>query len=193
MKKLILVFSCALMFVACGGGFTAKEREVIYSGEGDIMRLKTIADKTDSLLLRSTSKPVTEKMVQTEEFATLCRRMLATVKDPSNVGVGIAAPQVGVLRRMVAVQRHDKEGEPFEFFLNPEIVALTGKQKFGGEGCLSVPNKYGQVVRSQQIVLNYRDVDFVEHTDTISGFTAVIFQHEIDHLDGVLYIDKMLK
>lgn len=193
MKKLILVFSCALMFVACGGGFTAKEREVIYAGEGDIMRLVTIADKADSLLLRSTSKPMTEKMVQSEEFATLCRRMLATVKDPSNEGVGIAAPQVGVLRRMVAVQRFDKQGEPFEFFLNPEIVALMGEQKFGGEGCLSVPNQYGQVARSQQIVLRYRDTDFVEHTDTISGFTAVICQHEVDHLDGVLYIDKKLK
>lgn len=193
MKKLILVFSCALMFVACGGGFTAKEREVIYSGEGDIMRLVTIADKADSLLLRSTSKPMTEKMVQSEEFSTLCRRMLATVKDPSNEGVGIAAPQVGVLRRMVAVQRFDKQGEPFEFFLNPEIVALMGEQKFGGEGCLSVPNQYGQVARSQQIVLRYRDTDFVEHTDTISGFTAVICQHEVDHLDGVLYIDKKLK
>lgn len=193
MKKLILVFSCALMFMACGGGFTAKEREVIYSGEGNIMRLVTIVDKADSLLLRSTSKPVTEKMVQSEEFATLCRRMLATVKDPSNEGVGIAAPQVGVLRRMVAVQRFDKQGEPFEFFLNPEIVALMGEQKFGGEGCLSVPNQYGQVARSQQIVLRYRDTDFVEHTDTISGVTAVICQHEVDHLDGVLYIDKKLK
>lgn len=193
MKKLILAFSCALMFMACGGGFTAKEREVIYAGEGDIMRLVTIADKADSLLLRSTSKPVTEKMVRSEEFATLCRRMLATVKDPSNEGVGIAAPQVGVLRRMVAVQRFDKQGEPFEFFLNPEIVALMGEQKFGGEGCLSVPNQYGQVARSQQIVLRYRDTDFVEHTDTISGFTAVICQHEVDHLDGVLYIDKKLK
>lgn len=193
MKKLILIFSCALMFVACGGGFTARERKVIYAGEGDIMRLVTIADKADSLLLRGTSKPMTEKMVQSEEFATLCRRMIATVKDPANEGVGIAAPQVGVQRRMVAVQRFDKEGEPFEFFLNPEILALMGKQKFGGEGCLSVPNEYGQVARSQQIVLRYRDTDFVEHTDTISGFTAVICQHEVDHLDGVLFIDKKLK
>lgn len=192
MKRFGILFLSAWVFVACGG-FTAEERDVIYSGEGDIMRLVTIADRADSLLLRSISKPMTGKMVNSEEFATLCRRMLATVQDPANAGVGIAAPQVGVLRRMVAVQRYDKQGEPFEFFLNPEIVATTGKQKFGGEGCLSVPNKYGQVVRSQQIVLRYRDVDFVEHTDTINGFTAVIFQHEIDHLDGVLYIDKMLK
>jgi peptide deformylase len=116
--------------------------------------------------------------------------MLATVKDPANEGVGIAAPQVGLLRRMVAVQRFDKAGEPFEFFLNPEIIAMLGENKPGGEGCLSVPDMRGVVSRSHHIVLRYRDVDFVEHTDTIEGFTAVIFQHEVDHLDGVLYIDK---
>jgi peptide deformylase len=131
-----------------------------------------------------------EKMVGSEELATICRRMLATVKDPANEGVGIAAPQVGLLRRMVAVQRFDKAGEPFEFFLNPEIIAMLGENIPGGEGCLSVPDMRGVVSRSHHIVLRYRDVDFVEHTDTIEGFTAVIFQHEVDHLDGVLYIDK---
>jgi peptide deformylase len=88
------------------------------------------------------------------------------------------------------VQRFDKAGEPFEFFLNPEIIAMLGENKPGGEGCLSVPDMRGVVSRSHHIVLRYRDVDFVEHTDTIEGFTAVIFQHEVDHLDGVLYIDK---
>jgi peptide deformylase len=62
----------------------------------------------------------------------------------------------------------------------------------GGEVCLSVPEISGQVMRAQSLVLRYRDVDFVEHTEHIEGFTAVIFQHEIDHLDGVLFIDKML-
>lgn len=163
---------------------------MIYRGEGDIMQVMSIANREDSLLLRRVSEPMDEKMVGSEEFSTLCRRMLATVKDPANEGVGIAAPQVGLLRRMVAVQRFDKAGEPFEFFLNPEIIAMLGEKRPGGEGCLSVPNRYGQVMRSQHIVLRYRDVDFVEHTDTIEGFTAVIFQHEVDHLDGVLYIDK---
>ncbi len=178
-----------MVFVGCGG-FSLQEREIIYRGEGDIMQVMSIANREDSLLLRRVSEPMDEKMVGSEELATLCRRMLATVNDPANEGVGIAAPQVGLLRRMVAVQRFDKAGEPFEFFLNPEIIAMLGENKLGGEGCLSVPNRYGQVMRSHHIVLRYRDVDFVEHTDTIEGFTAVIFQHEVDHLDGVLYIDK---
>ena len=163
---------------------------MIYRGEGDIMQVMSIANREDSLLLRRVSQPMDEKMVGSEELAILCRRMLATVKDPANEGVGIAAPQVGLLRRMVAVQRFDKAGEPFEFFLNPEIIAMLGENKPGGEGCLSVPDMRGVVSRSHHIVLRYRDVDFVEHTDTIEGFTAVIFQHEVDHLDGVLYIDK---
>lgn len=190
MKRFIVGIISLVMFVGCGG-FSLQEREIIYRGEGDIMQVMSIANLEDSLLLRRVSKPMDEKMVGSEELSTLCRRMLATVKDPANEGVGIAAPQVGLLRRMVAVQRFDKEGQPFEFFLNPEIIAMLGEKRLGGEGCLSVPNRYGQVMRSQHIVLRYRDVDFVEHTDTIEGFTAVIFQHEVDHLDGVLYVDKI--
>ena len=190
MKRFIVGIISLVMFVGCGG-FSLQEREIIYRGEGDIMQVMSIANLEDSLLLRRVSKPMDEKMVGSEELSTLCRRMLATVKDPANEGVGIAAPQVGLLRRMVAVQRFDKAGEPFEFFLNPEIIAMLGEKRLGGEGCLSVPNRYGQVMRSQHIVLRYRDVDFVEHTDTIEGFTAVIFQHEVDHLDGVLYVDKI--
>lgn len=192
MKKFLVILSCALLLGSCGG-FNSAECEVIFGGEGDIMSLTTISNRADSLLLRSKSQPMNRGMVATEELATLCRRMLATVQNPENEGVGIAAPQVGILRRMVAVQRFDKEGEPFEFFLNPEILAMPGEMKLGGEGCLSVPEMRGVVSRSQQIVLRYRDLDFEEHTDTVSGFTAVIFQHEIDHLDGVLYIDKMEK
>ena len=189
MKRFIALIFSLVVFVGCGG-FSRQAREVIYRGDGDIMKVMSIANREESLLLRRVSEPMDEKMVGSEELSTLCRRMLATVKDPANEGVGIAAPQVGLLRRMVAVQRFDKAGEPFEFFLNPEIIAMLGENKPGGEGCLSVPDMRGVVSRSHHIVLRYRDVDFVEHTDTIEGFTAVIFQHEVDHLDGVLYIDK---
>lgn len=193
MKRLICILFCAAALVACRGGFTAEEREVIYRGEGDIMRVMSIADTADSLLLRRECQPMVEQMVGSGELQTLCRRMLATVNDPENEGVGIAAPQVGVSRRMVAVQRYDKQGAPFEFFLNPEIVAMLGEKQLGGEGCLSIPDMRGEVMRAWSIVLKYRDLDFAEQTDTVNGFTAVIFQHEVDHLDGVLYIDRMEK
>ena len=116
-----LIMIATLANVGCGSeGFTTHEKEIIAAGESDIMTLTTIASEQDSVLLRSISKPLTREMVASEEFEVLCRRMLATVQNPQNEGVGIAAPQVGLLRRLVAVQRFDKEGEPVEFFVNPE-------------------------------------------------------------------------
>lgn len=191
MKRIILQILAMTLLMSCNSGFTSTERETIYSGDSEIMRVLSIANEQDSLLLRSSSKPLNEKMLQEEEFHTLCRRMLATVQNPENEGVGIAAPQVGILRRLVAVQRFDKEGEPFEFFINPEIVDKDSTLVAGGEGCLSVPEIYDDVERSQRITLRYYDTDFVQHEEVVEGFTAVIFQHEIDHLDGKLFIDYL--
>jgi peptide deformylase len=136
--------------------------------------------------------------------------MVATVTHPSQDGVGIAGPQVGLNRRVVAVQRFDKEGEPFEVYPNVRIVWASDSMAAGPEGCLSVPDRRGEVLRSQEIIIEYADITGIEHSlqqnrlesnrrakpvpmvrDTVSGFTAVIFQHEIDHLDGVLYIDRL--
>ena len=179
------------LLMSCSSEFTSAEREIIYSGESEIMRVMSIANEQDSLLLRTPSKPLNKKLLQQDEFQTLCFRMLATVQNPENEGVGIAAPQVGILRRLVAVQRFDKEGKPFEFFINPEIVDKDSTLVAGGEGCLSVPEIYEDVERSQRITLRYYDADFVQHEEVIEGFTAVIFQHEIDHLDGKLFIDYL--
>ena len=189
MKRLILQIIAMTLLMSCSSEFTSAEREIIYSGESEIMRVMSIANEQDSLLLRTPSKPLNKKLLQQDEFQTLCFRMLATVQNPENEGVGIAAPQVGILRRLVAVQRFDKEGKPFEFFINPEIVDKDSVLVAGGEGCLSVPEIYEDVERSQRITLRYYDADFVQHEEVIEGFTAVIFQHEIDHLDGHLFID----
>ena len=155
------------------------------------MRVLSIDNEADSLFLRKSALPVSEKMLHSQDYAMLRERMLLTVQNPEAEGVGIAAPQVGLHRAIVAVQRFDKEGEPFEFFINPEIVERMGEKAAGGEGCLSVPELYGNVSRWQEIVLRYRDEQFVEHTERIEGFTAVIFQHEIDHLAGRLFIDYL--
>ena len=191
MKRLILQIFAMTLLMSCSSEFTSAEREIIYSGESEIMRVMSIANEQDSLLLRTPSKPLNKKLLQQDEFQTLCFRMLATVQNTENEGVGIAAPQVGILRRLVAVQRFDKEGKPFEFFINPEIVDKDSTLVAGGEGCLSVPEIYDDVERSQRITLRYYDADFVQHEEVIEGFTAVIFQHEIDHLDGKLFIDYL--
>lgn len=191
MKRLLIMIAATLGLAACGETFTAAEREVIHAGGQGIMRVLSIDNEADSLALREESRPMSESLLRTEEYALLRERMLQTVQNPEAEGVGIAAPQVGVRRAMIAVQRFDKEGEPFEFFLNPEIIELLGEKADGGEGCLSVPELYGNVSRWQHIVLRYRDEQWVEHTEHIEDFTAVIFQHEVDHLSGRLFIDYL--
>ena len=195
MEKKTILAACAaatLALTGCSGGFSAAEKGIIHAGEGEIMRVLTVGDPADSLVLRQKAAPVTGRMLRTDDYAVLRRRMLATVQDPQNTGVGIAAPQVGILRRMIAVQRFDKPGEPFECYVNPEIIGRSAARTAGREGCLSVPETSGTVLRADRIVLRYLDETTMRPvTDTVEGFTAVIFQHEIDHLDGVLFIDRM--
>ena len=190
------IFVCAVSAALLAGcaqrGFNTSERRLIADGRGGLMRVLTIADPDDSLFLRGSSAPLTAGALRTETFSQLCRSLLATVQNPENEGVGIAAPQVGVARRVVAVQRFDKPGEPFEVYVNPEIVRMSDSVALGPEGCLSVPDLYGRVARAQEIELSYRDTAFVERTETVRGYTVVIFQHELDHLDGVLYIDRLV-
>ena len=104
--------------------------------------------------------------------------------------MGIAGPQVGLLRRVVAVQRFDKEGEPFEVYPNIRVSDKRGPGELGGEGCLSVPGRRGEVLRSRDIDITYTSLySYKDTTERVQGFTAVIFQHECDHLDGILYTD----
>ena len=189
--KVCLGAAAGLALAGCSQGFSAAERETIRSGGEGIMRVLTVDDRSDSLTLRRKSAPMVEGMERADDYETLRRRMLATVQDPENTGVGIAAPQVGILRRMIAVQRFDKPGEPFEIYLNPKIVEYSAETAPGREGCLSILDRSGEVKRAQRITLRYRDEQFAERLERISGFTAVIFQHEIDHLDGILYTDRM--
>ena len=189
------ILSIILFFIgACNQKsitFNDSEIDIITAFKGYIMPLVTINSETDSHFLRKLSAPLNIADVKSEYFISLANSMLLTVTNPENEGVGIAAPQVGVSKQLIAVQRIDKEEEPFEFYVNPKIVSFSGDKKTGGEGCLSVPGIKGLVDRYQEIVIEYNDIeDFTIKSDTVEGFTAVIFQHEIDHLNGILYIDK---
>ena len=179
----------------CGGDkdgdFTRSELAVLAEADS-IMRVLTIEDPSDLAVLRATSCDFSHEALLSDEFARLSELMVATVTHPSQDGVGIAGPQVGLNRRVVAVQRFDKAGEPFEIYPNIRIVWQSDSLEFGPEGCLSVPDRREDVARSQEIVIEYTAVPGLKTIrDTISGFTAVIFQHEVDHLDGVLYIDRV--
>ena len=188
-------------------GFSEKEVALI-EGTDSIMRVLTVEDSLDNAVLRAPSKDFSIEALVAETFTELERLMVATVTHPSQDGVGIAGPQVGLNRRVVAVQRFDKgiagaDGEmeyPFEVYPNIRIIWASDSLSAGPEGCLSVPGRRGDVLRSQEIVVEYADMTSIRDTscedipmirDTVRGFTAVIFQHEIDHLEGVLYIDRL--
>jgi peptide deformylase len=119
--------------------------------------------------------------------------MYKTVTDSLSLGVGIAAPQVGVNKRVILVQRFDKAGEPFEAYLNPTIIQYTALQETRREGCLSVDNFRCEVERSYAILISSFSVDGIFRIEMVEGFTARIFQHEIDHLDGILFTERVTK
>ena len=126
MKRILIFLSALALLLSCGvrDGFTKEEREIILS-QGDIMRVLTVSDTADSLVLRSMSRNIPVQEIGGSVYEALASRMLATVQAPEQNGVGIAAPQVGISRRIIAVCRIDKEGEPFEIYPNIEITAFS--------------------------------------------------------------------
>ena len=127
------------------------------------------------------------KCFPVENFDSNLWSLLDDMKDTvkKEQGAGLAAPQVGVLRRVVVV---DVEEGYFEF-INPVIVSQKGEQT-GWEGCLSVRGKSGIVSRPMKVTLAYQDRLGEKHVIKAKGFFARAICHELDHLDGVLYIDK---
>ncbi len=181
----------AACLISCGQkDFTEAEVALITDGGETIMHVLQNDVPEEEAFLRQEAIRISDKMLRSEMFDRLCKRMYMTVQDPKNVGVGIAAPQVGISRRLIAVQRHDKVSMPFEFYPNPEIIRYGSEKAEGAEGCLSVPDRRGLVNRAQEIDVKYTLLNGRDTVETIKGFTAVIFQHEIDHLDGILYTDK---
>ena len=189
MKHIVWGLAGLVMLAACAqGGWTERERAII--GEsGTLLNVYTFPQ--DSVVLRAKSVDLTDKELKSAQLQTLLARMLKTVTDPSQDGVGIAAPQVGINRRIVLVQRLDKAGEPFEAYVNIRIDSLYGETTHGPEGCLSVPGYRGLVPRKTDVEISYVNPQSGEvKKEHIQGYTAIIFQHECDHLDGILYIDK---
>lgn len=107
-------------------------------------------------------------------------------------GVGLAAPQVGILKRVIVIDNRDEESGKRFYMINPEIIEKEGVE-VGMEGCLSVPGKQGTVERSKDIKVRYNDLSGEEKILEAEDFLARILQHEIDHLDGILYTDKAIE
>lgn len=134
--------------------------------------------------LRKVCRPV-DKI--TPRITTLLDDMIDTLHRAN--GVGLAAPQVGVLRRIAIVEVDD--GEIYEL-INPEIISREGEQK-EVEGCLSIPNRWGVTSRPMKVTVRALDRTGKEYTVSGEGLKARAFCHEIDHLDGILFIDNAIE
>jgi peptide deformylase len=148
-------------------------------------------------ILRQSAKPVETVDKRLLEIIADMTSALISAKDPE--GVGLAAPQIGVPLRLF-LARPDMHKPPL-LFINPEIIKYSQRQqrpdskKGVFEGCLSIPNHYSPIRRSLSVTVRYQSLDgnqFVSKTENFSGFTAHIIQHEMDHLNGILFIDHTL-
>ena len=191
--RLLPIMLLSLMLAGgCAEGWTSEERALI-ENQPAVMRVLTVEDDADLKVLRTPCRDLSMRELADPLYASLAAKLVATVTSPEQDGVGIAGPQVGLSRNVIAVQRFDKEGEPFEVYPNIRIVATRGEPEPGQEGCLSVPGRRGEVLRWHDIDICYTSTETgQEVTERVEGFTAVIFQHETDHLKGILYTDKTL-
>ncbi len=154
-----------------------------------LLEILTVGEPQQLAALRSKSRRV-QKV--TPKLVALAHRMLETMR--ANNGVGLAAPQVGVLQRFFVTElpEDEEEGLPAETYIlfNPEIVKGKGEQ-VGYEGCLSIPGYIGEVARQEQITVKGLNEGGRPVRYKLDGYLARVFQHEIDHLDGVLYTDRL--
>ncbi len=138
-------------------------------------------------VLKQKAKPVAQVDAR---IATLMDDMLETMRHAD--GIGLAAPQIGVLERVIIVDVHDKDqpSNPLKM-ANPEIIWASDELELCEEGCLSVPDYYAEVTRPKAVRVRYRDQQNEIQELDAEGMLAICLQHEIDHLDGVLFVDHL--
>src|SRR5690348_3445835 len=155
------------------------------------MAIRPIVEVPDPRL-REISKPVDGV---DDELRTLVADMFETMYDAP--GIGLAAIQVGVPLRVLVIdlqEPEEEEGEPVKdprVFINPEIVEHSDQDVPYTEGCLSVPDQYAEVDRPDRVKARWKDLDGKSHEEEIDGLLATCLQHEMDHLNGVLFIDHL--
>lgn len=189
MKKISILFVLLIGFI---NAQKLTNSEISLINQGDINSALPIYQTTDAHQHKTLLNLSTEINPLDKNTATLIKRMEKSLLSTDG-GVGIAAPQVGINRKIIWVQRFDKAGEPLEYFINPVITWRSELQNLGPEGDLSIPDFHDQFYRSKVIQLEYVDLKGQKFSEMVEGFTAVIFQHEIDHLFGILISDKKKK
>jgi len=154
--------------------------------------------ETGAKVLREIAKPVPEKLFGSAELARLVKDMSEAL-DEKPEGVALAAPQVGVSYRLFIVRKDrtlavaDQAPEPkseIEVYINPEIIKTSRKRAYADEGCLSINGVYGTTHRHERVTVRARRVDGSRFQRGAGGLLAQIFEHEVDHLNGVLFTDE---
>ncbi|MCP4522708.1 MAG: peptide deformylase [Candidatus Gracilibacteria bacterium] len=143
-------------------------------------------------ILRERSEEI--KLSDIKKYEKLGNEMIKFIKNPKNGGVGLAAPQVGYNKRLIVVSLlKDWDDEDFKtiMMMNPEIIEHSESMDIEEEGCLSVPGAKGKVKRFMNVKLKFLDSKGKEKILKLQGLSARIVQHEIDHIDGVLFVDKL--
>ena len=138
-------------------------------------------------ILKKKSREVQEEDILTERIQTLIDDMIETMHKYN--GVGLAAVQVGVLKRIITIDIYDDNGPIV--LINPVIIKTKGEQEVE-EGCLSFPNKFAKVIRPAEVVAEYIDREGKKMRVKAKELLAQVIAHEVDHLNGELFIDKIL-
>ena len=138
-------------------------------------------------ILKKKSREVPEEDILTERIQTLIDDMIETMHKYN--GVGLAAVQVGVLKRIITIDIYDDNGPIV--LINPVIIKTKGEQEVE-EGCLSFPNKFAKVIRPAEVVAEYIDREGKKMRVKAKELLAQVIAHEVDHLNGELFIDKIL-
>lgn len=148
------------------------------------MAIRIIRQEGDEILKKK-SRPVE---VVDEKVKELIEDMIDTMHKQD--GVGLAAVQVGILKRIVVIDTYE-EGSPIYVFINPEILDTKGQREVE-EGCLSFPNKYAKMIRPEEVTIKALNKDGKEIKLTATGLLAQAICHEVDHLEGIVFVDKMI-
>jgi peptide deformylase len=147
-------------------------------------------------VLRQEAREVTAEELASAEVQQLIDDMIETMRAAN--GAGLAAPQVGVSLRIAVIEVREgnprypyKPPIPLTVIVNPQLTPLDDATFATNEGCLSMPNLRGDLERFENVAVRYLDRDGEVHEETRRGLTAGTFQHEVDHLDGILFVDRM--
>lgn len=159
------------------------------------LKIITIKDSQEEKLLRQKSLEIPTEAIKTPQFQKFLENLLYTAQHSEEQGNvpagGIAAVQVGEHKRVFFVLNYDTN--QWEVFINPKIEIEEFLKTTTREGCLSVPDVLGDVTRYLKVKIKYQNRDGAWETKRYEGLNAVSIQHEADHLEGVLFIDKMEK